>query len=272
MSSLTAVDRAKLEKLLHMGSGYVANFSDSTFESFFAEFEIDIHSDRYTGNGTSKAKKLRQFWKLEPDHLVGPTIAALVKHIEENTHPFYFASEEEKVALIDDCKAIASRLTAGKVDLGHLKKATAYFDAKHLTEQIHRIERSIESDPALAIGSAKELIETCCKTILAERGKPVSGTPDIPTLTKNALRELKLVPEGVHEATRGADVLKRLLRSLGTIGNDLAELRGLYGTGHGKHGEFEGLSPRHARLAVGCATTLVTFLFETHKATSSATP
>ncbi|HMS83170.1 MAG TPA: abortive infection family protein [Nitrospira sp.] len=67
-------------------------------------------------------------------------------------------------------------------------------------------------------------------------------------------------------------MLKRLLRSLGTIGNDLAELRGLYGTGHGKHGEFEGLSTHHARLAVGCAATLVLFLFDTHKASSNTTP
>ena len=75
-----------------------------------------------------------------------------------------------------------------------------------LVEQIHRIEQSIESDPALAIGTAKELIETCCKTILAERGKPVEGTPDIPTLTKETLKELKLVPDGVpdsHRAVRG---------------------------------------------------------------------
>lgn len=266
MSSLTGIERGKFERLLCMGTGYVSTFSDSTFETFFANFDIDIHSDKYTGTGTSKAKKLRQFWKLESDHLVGTTITALVKHVEDNPHPFDPISEDDKTALIRDCKAIASRLTAGKVDLGHLKKATACFDAKHLAEQIHRIERSIESDPALAIGSAKELIETCCKTILAERGKPVSGTPDIPTLTKHTLRELKLVPEDIHEATRGADVLRRLLQSLGTIGNNLAELRGLYGTGHGKHGEFEGLSPHHARLAVGCAAALVTFLFETHKA------
>jgi len=47
----------------------------------------------------------------------------------------------------------------------------------------------------------------------------------------------------------------------------LAELRGLYGTGHGKHGKASGLSPRHAKLAVGAAATLTTFLFETHMET-----
>ncbi len=158
---------------------------------------------------------------------------------------------------------------AGLPSLDTIKETAAEFDAKHLSEQIHRMEQSVETDPALAIGTAKELIETCCKTILAERGKPVSGTPEISTLTKETLKELKLVPDGVPESARGSDVIKRLLSNLGTIGNGLAELRGLYGTGHGKDGKTQGVKPRHARLAVGAAATLTTFLFETHKETKS---
>jgi len=155
----------------------------------------------------------------------------------------------------------------GMPSLDGIKETAAEFDAKHLAEQIRRIEQSIESDPALAIGTAKELIETCCKTILAERGKPVEGTPDMPTRTKETLKELKLVPDGVPDTVRGREVIKRLLHNLGTIGNGLAELRGLYGTGHGKDGKTQGVKPRHAKLAVGAAATLTTFLFETHKET-----
>lgn len=158
---------------------------------------------------------------------------------------------------------------AGMPSLDGIKENAAEFDAKHLAEQIRRMEQSIESDPPLAIGTAKELIETTCKTILAERGKPVAGTPDIPTLTKETLKELKLVPDGVPDSARGSDVIRRLLSNLGTIGNGLAELRGLYGTGHGKHGQTSGLNARHAKLAVGAAATLTTFLFETHKETKS---
>ena len=47
--------------------------------------------------------------------------------------------------------------------------------------------------------------------------------------------------------------------------DELAELRNLYGTGHGKDGKAQLLMPRHAKLAVGAATTLATILFETHK-------
>ena len=50
-------------------------------------------------------------------------------------------------------------------------KAIAHnFDAAHIGEQIQRIEASIDADPALAIGTAKELAESCFKTILGERG------------------------------------------------------------------------------------------------------
>ena len=87
---------------------------------------------------------------------------------------------------------------------------------------------------------------------------------DDPQAAKETLKELQLVPEGIPENARGAKTIKRLLSNLGTIGNGLAELRGLYGTGHGKHGSTIGLSPRHAKLAVGAATTLTTFLYETH--------
>jgi hypothetical protein len=156
---------------------------------------------------------------------------------------------------------------AGLPLLDDIKETATVFDAQHMADQIRRMESAIESDPSLAIGTAKELIETCCKTILAERGKPVMGAPDIPALTKETLKELKLVPDGIPDAARGSDVIKRLLSNLGTIGNGLAELRGLYGTGHGKHGKMSGLGPRHAKLAVGAAATLATFLFETHKET-----
>jgi hypothetical protein len=154
--------------------------------------------------------------------------------------------------------------SSGAPYLSEIKKAAVVFDARHLTDQIRRMEESVEKDPDLAIGTAKELVETTCKTILAARGKTIAGNPDMSTLTKETLKVLKLVPEGIPDAARGADVIKRVLSNLGAIGNGLSELRGLYGTGHGKHGAAVGLRARHARLAVGSAAILATFLFETH--------
>lgn len=264
MSNILMAERKKLESFFDMSSGYVLDFTDATFGEFvFEAVEIDIHDLKYTTEGNSKAKKLRSLWKLEPDYIVGNLLLALIdyKRSQNDNQP------DKEVALEANCRLIATKLLAGGWSFDPLKEHAKLLNANHLAEQIRRMEASVETDPSLAIGTAKELIETCCKTILAERGKPISGTPDVSTLTKETLKELKLVPEGVPDAARGADVIKRLLSNLGTIGNGLAELRGLYGTGHGKHGAVSGLSTRHAKLAVGAAATLTVFLFETHMET-----
>jgi abortive infection Abi-like protein len=171
---------------------------------------------------------------------------------------------------IDGFKWVDGRLVhSGQTALlGDLSQTAQKFDWSHLSEQLQRMQEAVETDPSLAIGTAKELIETVCKTILEERGKPVNGTPDIPTLTKALLKELNLVPEEIKDGTRGSDIIKSVLRSLGTIGNDLGQLRGLYGTGHGRTAKARGLQPRHAKLAVGAAGTFVTFVFETHRASA----
>jgi hypothetical protein len=247
-----------------MSEGYVLKFSDRTFGEFVSEaVGMDIHSARYTTEGASKAKKLRAFCKLESDHKVGELLLALIEYgVSLDAQP-----TPEVKALAERCRHVAARLLAGAPSLDPLREHAKLLDANHLADQIRRLDASVETDPSLAIGTAKELIETCCRTILAERGKPVVGTPDMPTLTKATFKELKLVPEGIPDSARGSDVIKRLLSNLGTVANGLSELRGLYGTGHGKHGKTSGLSPRHAKLAVGAAATLATFLFETHMET-----
>jgi hypothetical protein len=261
MSSLTIAEKYSLEKFLGMGSGWVLNFSDRTFGEFMNETaNVDIHSQQYTSNGASKANKLRSFCKAETDYNVGKLILALIEYSTAHS----LNATDDGPALMERCRQIAGRLLAGAPTLDTLKVHAKNLDAGHLATQIRRIEASVDSDPDLAIGTAKELIETVCKTILAERGQPISGTPDIPTLTKTTLKELKLVPDNVPDAARGSEIIKRLLSNLGTIGNGLGELRGLYGSGHGKHAKTSGLKPRHAKLAVGAAAALATFLYETH--------
>jgi hypothetical protein len=153
---------------------------------------------------------------------------------------------------------------AGVVALDGVRSKAIELDAGHMAQQIKRIEQSIDTDPAHAIGSAKELVETCCQTILAERGAPCSEKLDVLPLVRRTLEALKLVPEGIPDEAKGVKAIKSILGNLATISQNLAELRNLYGTGHGKEGRTKGLSPRHARLAVGAATTLAVFLFDTH--------
>lgn len=104
-----------------------------------------------------------------------------------------------------------------------------------------------------------------CKTILADLGEEHT-TLDLGDLVKAASRALKLLPDGVPNEAKGADAIKKTLRSLGATVAGLGEMRNLYGSGHGQDGRARGLTARHARLAVGAASTLAMFLFETHDA------
>jgi len=154
-----------------------------------------------------------------------------------------------------------------KLDLRGSRAMAAALDADYVHRQISRMEAAIDNEPDLAIGTAKEFVETVCKTILSERKIQLSGCTDIPTLTKETLKELKLVPEGVPEQSRGSEILRRVLSNLATITQGIAEIRGLYGTGHGRDAKTQPIKSRHAKLVVGAAVALATFLFETHKET-----
>ena len=145
------------------------------------------------------------------------------------------------------------------------KNTIARADGSYVSRQITRMETAIINDPDLAIGTAKELVETCCKTILSERNIVVPKNSNLPQIVKIAIKELRLTPNDIPDAAKASKTIKRLLSNLATITQGIAELRNQYGTGHGKHAATKGLSARHAKLAVGAASTLAVFLIETHE-------
>ena len=145
-------------------------------------------------------------------------------------------------------------------------------DAAYVSQQITRMDSAVESDPALAIGTAKELVETCCKTILNDRGVVVPDKTDLAQLVKLTTKQLKLTPQDIPDRAKAVDTIKRLLSNLASITQGITELRNQYGTGHGREAKSKGLEPRHAKLAVGAVSTLAVFLVETHNARRSDRP
>jgi hypothetical protein len=72
-----------LDDALDMHGGYVLNFSDRTMREFFDdEFGIDIYQEKYRFNGSSKAKHLRAFVKVEDNYTVGRVLRKLWEHRE----------------------------------------------------------------------------------------------------------------------------------------------------------------------------------------------
>lgn len=133
-----------------------------------------------------------------------------------------------------------------------------------IREHLRRLARTAESDPPLAIGTAKELVESTAKTVLQELGLIVNDRDDLPALVKQAQMALGLHPSAARPGPDGTDAVKRILAGLTGIIAGLGELRNRgYGTGHGPKGERVGLRPRHARLAVNAAMTWSSLILDT---------
>lgn len=126
------------------------------------------------------------------------------------------------------------------------------------------MQRSVETNPTDAIGKAKELIESCCKTILEENSVAVDEGWEIPRLIKETTSLLNLVPSNINN-TVVEEAVKKLIGNLSQMPYQLATIRNKMGTGHGKSNSFAGLDSKHAKLAVGSASTLCWFLWEAHE-------
>lgn len=188
----------------------------------------------------------------------------LVQQINDQLRPEgWHLVEEEKIA--GRPRFVARQLGASEVrSVSRARSVADALDAGWMQQEIERLENAVDRDPALAIGTAKDLVESCCKTILKRRNIAFSSSANLPDLTKALARELKLVPEGISAEAKGAETVRLILRNLSSLTQYLAQLRGLYGSGHGRDGAHRGLEPRHARLAVASAVAFIDFVTETH--------
>jgi hypothetical protein len=152
--------------------------------------------------------------------------------------------------VLDDARRIANVLSSG-----------------HITAQIARMRANIVSDAPLAIGSAKEFVESLCKGILDARQLARTGKEDFPALVSMTREALGLKVNPKSDVT-----LKSMMGALGTMTNSIAELRSQVGTGHGGAPETESPPAGVARLAVNAAVTLGVFLWETHEGSAGQVP
>lgn len=138
------------------------------------------------------------------------------------------------------------------------------FSNEYIAEQLRIMLDSEKDNPTEAIGKAKELIESCCKTILEERNVEIDKKWDIVKLVDETVKFLKITPRDISESTPEAVAIKTILGNLKNIALNIATLRNSYGSGHGKSASYKGLEERHAKLAVGSSITLVNFLWDSH--------
>lgn len=127
MSDLTFLEKQNLEKIYDMSEGFVLKFSNRTFREFVLDgIGKDIYDIKYETNGESKANRLRLFWQLESNHVVGKLTKDLLDYAPE-------VKTDIDPILFEKCRRIADRLlqaTSSEIEL-HSEK-----DFKVLTDSI----------------------------------------------------------------------------------------------------------------------------------------
>jgi len=139
---------------------------------------------------------------------------------------------------------------------------TRELDLKGLHDRIRAAERKVESDPAGAIGDAKELLESVFRTVAGHHAIEIADGADVTEMFKAVRDVLVVIPPGVTDPEKADAILRRLLGNLSGLCGTLAELRNAYVSGHGKADGFVGLEKKHARLAVTVAGAMAAFVLE----------
>jgi Abortive infection C-terminus len=139
-----------------------------------------------------------------------------------------------------------------------ITEAAVNFDSQHVHDAWQKaLDRRVR-DPEGAITAARMLLESVCKHILDEAGKPYDSDVDLPKLWALTAENLNLAPHQHQE-----EVFKTILGNCQPVVNYLGAIRNKIGDAHGQGKLASKPKPRHAELVVNLAGTMASFLVST---------
>ena len=241
--------------------GYVLNFSTPEFDSFTKRIVNIGLCSRY---GLSKGKSLECFINDGSEEEVVRLFRALLDYYE--TQPDYINEingTDSKGTLYKKCKDVLDRLPKdSKILVEHAEELKVRFSSDYLSAEIDLMYKMQKENPTEAIGKSKELIESCCETILEQNGITPNKDWKLNNLVDETMKLLEITPKHIPDTAKEANAIKAILGSLKGIASQIAIIRNAYGSGHGKSASYKGLQERHAKLAIGSSITLVNFLWD----------
>lgn len=270
MGIFSEIEKGFFLRLFNRG-GYVLDFSTNDFDVFtMASIGVPL-CEKYK---LSKGKSLIAYLSEASDIDITKLLKDLLEYYEINYNTEYKNIESddyifhkynlEYAKLYKKCKETMLKIEEFPLNSKGVELQEK-FSNEYISKQIDLMLKMQTENPTEAIGKAKELIESCCKTILEKKNEAWDKNWDIGKLTGKTLGVLNLVPDTILGTDKTSENIKAVLVNLRGIPIKLAEIRNLYGSGHGKSASFKGLETRHAKLAVGCSVTFVTFLWDTYE-------
>lgn len=177
---------------------------------------------------------------------------------------------KHRQSLYKKCKVIAERERATSPLLSETTAdLKSKFNSEYMKDQINLLMKMRDENSVEAIGKAKELIESCCKTILENQGDSAERDMDVAQLSKQTAKILAIDEEefslDLEVAQLAEKAQKKIQGGLQSIASGVSELRNGFGAGHGRSATFQELPVRYAKLAVGASITLVEFYWEVYE-------
>lgn len=135
----------------------------------------------------------------------------------------------------------------------------------HIEEQVKAIERAIVENPPLTFDLARTIVESTCRTILAERKIAFKSDDDLPHLFKTVTTNLPMLPAEASGEVAARRSLAQTLGGLHAALQGVCELRNAYGfASHGVDGPHPVMESVQALLAAQAADAIVGFLDRIH--------
>jgi hypothetical protein len=123
MADLTSLDKQKLESLLKMKQGFLLNFTDASLQAFvLRSVGLNINDEKYKKGTGSKANRMREFWRLEPNLIVTKLIFDLCQYFKNLKEKKDLALMPEEQILLNDCITITKKLSNSAEIVGLLVK------------------------------------------------------------------------------------------------------------------------------------------------------
>jgi hypothetical protein len=207
MSNLTNLEKRGFERLFGMGSGYVLNFSNPTFDQFVVDsVGRSIFEEKYRVGSGSKANCLRGFWALEPNSVVGKLLSDLLDYAVEDGIP------EGKQEVVGACRRTIQRLLQDSpvLDIEAITPNSAERDFEVLAKSVRE---SIEkNEPESALDRLHTFVLKYMRIVCAPHGIETPREKPLHSLMGEYVKTLK--KGGYLESEMSERILKSSISTL----------------------------------------------------------
>lgn len=244
MANLSRIERRRLERELDMGSGYVLEFSNRTFEDFILDScGLEIYDTRYEDNGESKANRMRTFWDIEPDYVVAKMLEALVDDWPEYTKFGAPSPSEGFLKIIQKLKQSASVTDINIIQPNSENKG---FDAL-----ARAVRESIEkNEPEAGLDRLHTYLVKYFRTHCNNYGIDIERETPLHSLVGKYIKAVK--DEGLIES----EITERILKSTISVMEALNKIRNDHSFAH----DNEILNYNESLLIFGHVTNSIKFI------------